>query len=684
MFPPKLIRSSPIEIRPFPRNPDPLPPARDAWDWKTQRFLLFAIAFLVCLTPSLAYVWLREPVYRVEASLLTVAPPDIDAGSSSMEMEDAAAAAPVEAGGQRVMIERRALLGVPLLRETLKLLQEGEESEAYRNLNTDELQDILSVAIVEETDMVELSAKGARAAILAPIVNAWIDAYQSFRERMTRESKDTTRDKLLEEAKRLRGNIETKRAELDRFRREHGILSKTSEDNHARAKLKGLNDMLNKAEEEAVKTKAALDAVKASIARGEPVAPKEEQASLAALEKRRSELREQLTDMKRRYTLQYMTMQPQLKLVPEQLRKLEAEIDLKLQEGKRQVLSQAEQAYAAAAQSARDIRRQLQGIQNEAAEFTARFNEQEAMQADLEKLEEIQRGMQARLARVESDPLEHYPQLRVVDRAYPPHRPIWPDYWGDSGLALGGSAGFALGLTILYDYLTRRPRLTDPSSAPISPNIQIYVAPDKAHPGLSAAAAPESLPDRRVPHLERPMARELGEAELRQLLEAGDIRARQLIGLALSGLALAEIGALREDACDWPEGRLRVGGAAPRVLPLAERLGEWLRQGRPIPVWASDAGVELEELAASIACAAIDSGLPDPSGIDAEALRHTYIAYLVRQGIRLSDLGRVVGNLPAQTLAAYGRFSPPGPGLGAEAIPLIHPVLARQGMIAVD
>jgi succinoglycan biosynthesis transport protein ExoP len=59
-------------------------------------------------------------------------------------------------------------------------------------------------------------------------------------------------------------------------------------------------------------------------------------------------------------------------------------------------------------------------------------------------------------------------------------------------------------------------------------------------------------------------------------------------------------------------------------------------------------------------------------------VRRSYILHLVRQGMRLADLERVVGRLPARTLAGYARFSPAGPGLKLESVPLVHPVLRGE------
>ncbi|MEO8411373.1 MAG: hypothetical protein ABI478_12465 [Propionivibrio sp.] len=59
-------------------------------------------------------------------------------------------------------------------------------------------------------------------------------------------------------------------------------------------------------------------------------------------------------------------------------------------------------------------------------------------------------------------------------------------------------------------------------------------------------------------------------------------------------------------------------------------------------------------------------------------LRHTYVAFLVRQGIRFADLGQIVGRLSAQALASYQGLSPAGPRQPAEAIDRVLPALRRM------
>ncbi|WP_051331855.1 GumC family protein [Methylocaldum szegediense] len=598
----------------------------------------------------MAYVWLRQPIYESSASLLTVAPSRVDEAEA-------------EVGVQHVMVQSEVLLGVPLLEATLTNLRAAPGATVAANLTVNDLLTLLSVDTIADTNIVTLRARGPNPDILAPVINAWIDAYQARRERQIRETKDNTATALRIEFEQLGEKVAAKRRELELFRREHGIVSKNDADNRAMAELSGLNAALNRAMEEEVKTKAQLDAIQQAIAKGEPVVPPHDEQGLANLERRAQELREQLKDVKRRYTSKYLSLQPQLRIIPEQLQQIEDEIRKKLEYGKQNALSEAQQAYASARQSVEEIRRKIAAREREASEFTTRFAEYEARRANLEKLEEVYRDTEVRLAQVEANPREMLPQLQILEPGYPPKKPVWPHYWRDSGIALAGSLGLALITVWLYEFLTRK---GSPTVGTSLPDIHIYNVPENVL--LRRRTATSSvIPAQQFPALEAPRIRELTEQELRVLLEAATLKAKQAIALLLSGLTLEEIAELRREQFDHASNKLHTEGNHPRTVPIPRLLKRWLADSEDLP--------NSEDLESLIACAAIDSGLAQPETINAAALRHTYISYLVRQGIRLSELERVVGPLPSKALASYGRFSPPGPGLPAESVPLIHPAL---------
>jgi hypothetical protein len=78
-------------------------------------------------------------------------------------------------------------------------------------------------------------------------------------------------------------------------------------------------------------------------------------------------------------------------------------------------------------------------------------------------------------------------------------------------------------------------------------------------------------------------------------------------------------------------------------------------------------------LLARIPLLAHDAGLAHPAEVQAESLRHTYICYLVRQGVRLTEIERVIGRLPAAALARYGVYSPAGAAKPLDQIRLDYP-----------
>ena len=79
--------------------------------------------------------------------------------------------------------------------------------------------------------------------------------------------------------------------------------------------------------------------------------------------------------------------------------------------------------------------------------------------------------------------------------------------------------------------------------------------------------------------------------------------------------------------------------------------------------------------------AAHDAGLERPYEITPYALRHTYLAFLVRQGIRFADLTKIVGPLSATTLASYSAMAPAGARMSRESIGFAFPGLEH---VAVD
>lgn len=175
------------------------------------------------------------------------------------------------------------------------------------------------------------------------------------------------------------------------------------------------------------------------------------------------------------------------------------------------------------------------------------------------------------------------------------------------------------------------------------------------------------------------MIKELSPAEVGVLFEGADLATRQLLVLLLAGLSAKELLAIQDEDMDTDAGEVKVIGSSARTIQIPPSLVKLFRREEgPCLLFRTGEGAtpDLEELDARLQLAAADAGLLDSDQINWQVLSHSYIAYLVRQGVRLSELGRIVGNLPPKFLAGYSRISPAGPGRPLQEISVFYPLPA--------
>lgn len=647
------------EIAATANTPHWLPPVREPEPWyKSRRIVIFVAVFLVCALPALIYVFNRPAVYLSYATLLTVAKTAIDQSSNDADI-------------QHVAIQKQILLGAELLAETSRRLKSGSHGGVSIDLNPDAVRQMLDVRAVAETNLVEMAAEGPDPKMLPALINTWIDVYLDARAREVSRLLGDTTQILHSELDSLSEKITIKRAELERFRRHNDIASIEREENEALARLKGLNESLNTASEEEVKAKARLDAINKAIARGQAVVPQEDTRTLSLLESRAQELREELGDLNRRYTQEFLNLSPTLKVIPEQLALLEAEIKRMRQQGQAVVLSDAEQEYAAARQAAREIRAQLDAHKAKASEFSSRFVEHEALRNDLEGLESLYREGQGRLAQIEARYSGKYPQVDVIERAFLPGAPIGPNYWRDAVIAVAGSMLFSLFCVWLSEFLTRKTS-TEPTVN--LAGVPLY-EPDLL-PGVRGnALKPVTILPHQHAVLDSPQPLELPFETVSALFNSAGSREKLLIALLLSGPSLEEIAAIGRLDIDTGNGKLIIHGISPRTLPLSPVAQSLFTNPACQLITPSGEPLTSADLKALLACAAHDAGLSGTDEITADALRQTYIIYLVKQGIRLAELESIMGYLPPTELSAYAAYSPPGQKRPLEEINLLYPGL---------
>jgi polysaccharide biosynthesis transport protein len=634
------------------------PPIQEKAPWyRSRRFLIFFFSLLVSASISLAYVFSQPAVYLSYASLLTVAKTAIDQQSPQADI-------------QHVAIQKQILLGPEILAETARRLQQMQGINS--TLTVADIRQLLTVNAEADTNLVEMTAEGPDPEILPLLINTWIEAYLSASKKEVVRSTDSATLSLRDELDNLTENINAKRNELDQYRRKNNITSTGRDENEALARLKGLNDALNIATEEKVRAKARLDAIRKAINRGQAVIPKEDTRTLSLLEFRAQELREELEELDQRYTSEYKALIPRYKVIPEKLEELETKISRMRQGGQGIVLADAQQEYVAASQTVKDLSNQLQAHNKQAVEFTARFAEHEALQSDLEGLELLFRETQERLVKIEAKQAEKYPQVSVVQRAFLPRDLIRPDYLRDSLIAGVGSILFSLFCVWVADFLFRK---ETPNAAINLSGIHLYGHGE--HHETLPQHNQQLLSQQQSYRLESPSYKEISSQEFDLLFKSSNEKGKQLITLLLSGLSVEEITTLQMDDIDLENETLTISSTLTRSIPLNSALKTLFTNNNCFLTGILAQHPTNEELAALLLCSVIDAGL-SASEINAAAITRSYIIYLVKQGMRLSDLELIVGPIPPTELIAYSAFSPPGQRRPFKEINLQHPSLLLQ------
>ena len=418
-------------VEPLPRFERYRDPGEGAPWHHSGKVKLFAVTFGIVLVLGLIWTFLQPVVYRSSATVLMSAPVAIDAVVSAANI-------------QNVAIQRTILLGDEITARVL-----GELSGVHEaRLQSGYLREVLRVDPIPDTDLIEMVAQGADEELLPTLVDTWIDVYVDARAHDIEQRKDHTLQLVQDELAGLAIKIEQVRDDLELYREENNIISAKREENEVLARLDGLNKALNNAIEAEVKAKVYLETLRESTEKGQVIIPQSDMRSLQSLENELQQLRAEMVEMSKRYTMEYINKQPAYRAIPERIVELEGALASRLSEGQAVELANARQTYSAARRAVLALQQKLDEHKQKVSEFNRIYATHEALVQDLAGLEELNRETQARLVQVEVRQVDKYPQVSVIERPGSAER-IGPDYL----VLLGGTLAAALGCGILSVWL---------------------------------------------------------------------------------------------------------------------------------------------------------------------------------------------------------------------------------------
>src|SRR5581483_7784553 len=282
-----------------------------------------------------------------------------------------------------------------------------------------------------------------------------------------------------------------------------------------------------------VTAQTKLRALRAAIAAGKGAVRAKDNPTLADMELRLSQAREELRQLERRYTPAYLAREPQAVALKTKIPELENQIRREREASQQANLAEAEQEAQQTQEAVENLRRQLSGERQTAQSFAAHLSEYTALQAQLADLEKLQGGASERLVKLEAREGARRPKVRVIQSATVPGEPWRPNYHRDALIVLAGSLILAWLAAWLADFLLRRESgptlIVAPAPMPYPVGVPELARREPA-PALAPGAPAAQLP------APRHLPRDLEEAELGAQRARGALERRQPRGIDRASL----------------------------------------------------------------------------------------------------------------------------------------------------
>lgn len=651
------------------------------------RLIAFTAAFVLVTVAGLGFTFLRAPEYRATARLEIVPAEALQSKAPQSAVPQPASAQSERGSGPAnpFLTEIEFLTSRPLLEQLSERVgKAGMQGELTSGDPIAALLQSISVTPVPGTQIVQLASIGPHPEVLAYALNQLMEIY---RGQVAARYRDTSTEALAdarEEAQRYEAAVGDKRRALDAFRARYNIVSAERDENEALARVRGLGASLNAAEDRAVAAQAKLRSLRDAAAGGGTAVRAKDNPTLANLETRLSQLHEEMRQLERSFTDDYLTRDPAAKLLRTRIAELEAQVKRERVASQGASLAEAEEEAARTRGAVVELKSRLASDRASVQAFSARFNEYKALQEELTNLEGLLRGASEKAVRLEASDRARRPEAKIVEAAVTPTAPWRPLYLRDTAITFGAALVIGVLAAWLTAFLTRRegaPNVVVATTAVPYPLPTLGLRHDRLAPPDLPTLSHDGGQALRL--AAPPPMRELDTDEVAALLASVDDRARLPLALLVSGVSPEEMLALRRRDVHLDGLRIRIAEPAERDFPLTPELAAiavsafaGLSDDAPLVPAAGGAPIT-DDLNALVAVACHDAGVSQAADITPAALRHTYLAFMVRQGVRFGELTRVAGALPAAVIGSYGALAPEGAKRALSEVVRLHPGLRR-------
>ncbi|MCB8746508.1 tyrosine-type recombinase/integrase [Rhodoferax sp. U2-2l] len=622
----------------YPQATDPLHRAMPL------RIKVFCGVWLLSLALGMGINFSRPAVYQATARV-QIAPPDkvLTAIPLAQTLFDDA--------NQLVLTEIEILTSRPLLDQVAERLRTQGLLRSETGNPVQSLQNMLQVTRVDDALVVKLQAQGPQKDLLAPLINTLLEVYRAQRVAAGDASSHTQLAAAQVELQIIEAKVAEKQRALDEVHWRANIPPGERDESQALVQRQELASALAQAAELEASAVSRIHALEQAISPSKSAPQVKDHPLLANLAQQQA---------------------------PEHLT------------AQHLALAEARQALVSARATANRLQQRMMEGKLEVAKASRDLGELQGLQDDLKRLTAVRNIAADKLLMLQATDTTRTPQLTILEPAVTPDAPFMPLYWRDAGVVVVASMVLGFLAVWFVEFFNRQ------ETVPERPEHLVHPTPWTVSTPAEARRHTQDVSVGPVSHRPPPLraalhgpvgslARELDADEVHQLLHAAAPKNRPLLACLLCGLCVDEVVRLQWQHLDTRRLLLQVPGQASRALPLSRPLRALADAAEKGVVAAAPSDLLFTEGAgkplgatgvqAIVLISALDADLSDPETVTPEALRHTYMAFLVRQGVRLSELGALVGGVSTDMLKALTTLAQTAPRGGRSELQTLLPAL---------
>ena len=638
---------------------DPLA-AQEQKKVQKKRWQVLVGVFLFVLTIANIFIWSRAPEYQSQAimhfSYTT---------QNAQELDYIAQ--------QQLSLNQQRLTSNSLLQTLSVKLRE----EHLIDLNVQQLRDMLSATASETGKIITLQTAGPTPELLKSVLQQWLSLYTSLLER---ERVSNGSDEILqyqEQLTALEQKIAQQKQVINEFSQANNIVSSERNDNRIPNKIKGLGISLDEAEAQKTQALAELDSINESLANGQMIERPVDKASIDVNRAAVQELAAELSALSEKYTQEYLQRDPEVVAKQQKFISLSKDLEQQIADSQLLYLQDSRRNLAVSVSKVNALREQLADFQDQAQDFNQKLEQYRRLDESLKELQSQAQTLKNQLVAQEvSKPFDA--KISILEQPFTPEFPIGPNYWQDTLISVVAAILLAVVALLLFSFIVRQKSLP-------AGGTNFVVLPGQQHGNhyaelqgaeqakLGSRAQPLQLGEQ---HTQQTNIRLLTTAECQGLYSVANKQAKVVISLLLSGVNASELSKITKGDFVQAYTQLQISGAYARQVKLTKQLTtiiEQLCEGQQADdlLWVSP--LSTEDFCQIIINTGHDAELPYPEQLSTEVLRHTYLTYLVSQGVRLNDLEQLSGYLKPAELAKYRAVNRHGKSVDIEQIDTIFP-----------